>query len=235
MFHSQIGQDIWLVERALPGVVGYFVDCGAFDGLRFSNTAALEAQGWRGICVEAAPDALALLRRNRPGAIVVEALVDGEARDRHFDGGRGMLSYALDAGAEARAGARPMRSRTLADILDEHGAPAEIDYLSVDIEGAEADALLAFPFDRYRFAAMTIEVHSRGRASEGALLDRLHSFGYARTGRFFSDWFMRPGAVEDADQEWIDEVLTRRIDPRYLDKPEVAHIPWIAARKAVQP
>lgn len=45
----------------------------------------------------------------------------------------------------------------LADILDRHNAPAVIDYLSLDIEGAEYDAMKDFPFDRYQFKIMTIE------------------------------------------------------------------------------
>ena len=38
-----------------------------------------------------------------------------------------------------------------------HHAPACIDYMSADIEGAEDMALLGFDFDQYVFRCMTIE------------------------------------------------------------------------------
>jgi hypothetical protein len=54
----------------------YFVEVGAADGLDLSNTYALEAHlGWRGLCVEANPSSLDLLRTNRPACQVVDAVV----------------------------------------------------------------------------------------------------------------------------------------------------------------
>lgn len=38
---------------------GSFLDLGAYDGVTYSNTAALADLGWSGICVDAAPDAVA--------------------------------------------------------------------------------------------------------------------------------------------------------------------------------
>ena len=50
-----------------------------------------------------------------------------------------------------------MKTRTLQSILDEVNAPRIIDYLSIDIEGAEIRVLKDFPFDKYIFLAITIE------------------------------------------------------------------------------
>lgn len=43
------------------------------------------------------------------------------------------------------------------DLLARHGAPAEIDYLSVDTEGSEFDILEHFDFDRYKIRIITCE------------------------------------------------------------------------------
>lgn len=54
----------------------YFVEVGAADGIDLSNTYALETHlGWRGLCLEASPSSLALLRTNRPACTVVDAVV----------------------------------------------------------------------------------------------------------------------------------------------------------------
>ena len=38
-----------------------------------------------------------------------------------------------------------------------HNAPKTIEYLSLDVEGAETAVLKYFPFNKYKFLAMTIE------------------------------------------------------------------------------
>lgn len=90
---SQLGQDRWAATFAFPphaydaahadAAPKYFVEVGAADGLDLSNSFALEAHlGWRGLCVEASPSSVALLRANRPLCTVVDAVVgarSGEA------------------------------------------------------------------------------------------------------------------------------------------------------------
>ena len=58
---------------------------------------------------------------------------------------------------------------TLEAILDRFGAPPTIDYLSLDVEGAEEAVLVRFPFARYRFRIMSIErpSHKLAKVLEG--------------------------------------------------------------------
>ena len=64
---SQHGEDsiAWSLFRDRQGP-GYFVEVGALDGVRFSNTFSFERAGWRGVCVEAHRDYIERLRQNRP-------------------------------------------------------------------------------------------------------------------------------------------------------------------------
>lgn len=50
-----------------------------------------------------------------------------------------------------------VKSSSLSEVLLSVGAPRVIEYLSVDIEGAEDLALLNHDFDCFRFQCMTIE------------------------------------------------------------------------------
>ena len=45
----------------------------------------------------------------------------------------------------------------LEEILDRNGAPQQIDYMSLDVEGAEFYVMEKFPFDKYRISVLTIE------------------------------------------------------------------------------
>jgi FkbM family methyltransferase len=63
---------------------------------------------------------------------------------------------------------------TLEKLLEDHDAPNEIDYISIDTEGSELDILKGFNFDRYRVGFFTIEHNFRSGALEkmAAMLGR---------------------------------------------------------------
>ena len=88
------------------------------------------------------------------------------------------------------------RTVTLTDILDHARAPATIDYLSLDIEGAEYDAMSTFAFDRYTFSLMTIE---RPNEQLRALL-RTKDYVYLKDHGTFGDqmWAHRSVAAQAA-------------------------------------
>ena len=48
-------------------------------------------------------------------------------------------------------------TKTLTDILDESNAPKYIDYLSIDVEGAEIHVLDGIDFNKYTFGIIHIE------------------------------------------------------------------------------
>jgi len=80
-FFSQQGEDsiVWSVLKNVKK--GFFLDIGALDGKRFSNTYTFELQGWNGICVEAHPKYYEICKNNRPKSVVIHAAVSKE--DRH--------------------------------------------------------------------------------------------------------------------------------------------------------
>lgn len=161
--YSQAGQDFWLVgEVFCQKRSGFFVDVGAHDGIRFSNTCYLErVLGWQGICIEAQPDTFQQLRRNR-SCKCVQACVDREIGMVEY-APRGMVAGIISAETDNASfgdegeDVLQLPTQTLESILDAQGAPQVIDYLSVDTEGAEERVLSSFDFGRYRFRAMTIE------------------------------------------------------------------------------
>ncbi|MFL4976552.1 MAG: FkbM family methyltransferase [Microvirga sp.] len=189
-FFSQKGQDRWAVEGIFKGRRGgYFVELGGGDGRTDSNTYVLERDyDWNGVLIEANPRYVSDIARNR-ACRCIHACVDaepGEADFFSFDYMGGILAEGTDytfarRGPLLRRHRRKitrMRSRSLADILDAVEAPPKIDYLSLDVEGAEHRILSRFPFGRYAFEALTVErptpaIH--GLLSEaGYILDRVH-------------------------------------------------------------
>ena len=65
------------------------------------------------------------------------------------------------------------------DVLDVAGAPAHVDFLSLDVEGAEFEILETFPFDRRSFGLLVVE-HAYVKEKQDKILKLLEGAGYVR-------------------------------------------------------
>jgi len=164
---------------------GFFVELGANDGISQSNSLYFELKrNWQGILIEPSPHNFLRCRENRSSRnkffcnacvgfdykekyvdiryanlmSVSESLdLDIEDKNAHVESGRKFLSDNEDVflfGAVAE---------TLNTILQKSKAPAEIDFLSLDVEGAELEVLKGIDFDQYSFKYMLIEVRDLNR------------------------------------------------------------------------
>ncbi len=165
---------------------GTFVEAGGFDGYTQSNTYYLERfRGWRGILVEPMPDLAAEARLNRPGARVFQcALVSDDFENDEIEMDFGELMSTVQgvhednwAAQGIALGWRDQRvervpARTLSQILDAAGF-GEVDLLSLDVEGYEAQALGGLDLDRHAPRWIVVEMHdlAAGRAEIGPLLN----------------------------------------------------------------
>jgi hypothetical protein len=77
---------------------------------------------------------------------------------------------------------------TLGDILERAKAPSFIDFVSLDIEGAELDALRGFPFDKYQIGALDVE-HNYEEPKRSEIEALMKSHGYKRVHTWYQDDF----------------------------------------------
>jgi FkbM family methyltransferase len=188
-FHSQIGQDIWLTETALPGVRnGYFLDVGSGDGTVASNTKLLEDLGWKGICVDPFPTHM-----DGRTCQMFKDVVFSEAGKRMTFHTAGELGGLKDTLGEWKAYAEKaptveFTTVTLGDILEKAKAPREIDFMSLDIEGAELDALKGFPFDRYQLRALAVE-HNFEEPKRSDIEALMKGHGFVKAHTWYQDDF----------------------------------------------
>ena len=161
-WHSQVGQDYSIARLFQNRRSGTFVDLAASHPIKLSNSRALERDwGWRGLCIEAQPELAAALRRRRSCA-VHEGVVASEAGHVQLEywKPRPDAGFARVVDGETVAnvtGRMTVAAMPLAQILLKHAMPPIIDYLSLDVEGQEFNALRLFPFDRWQIRAMSIE------------------------------------------------------------------------------
>lgn len=183
-FRSQFGEDVAAWDLLGKPLDGFFIEVGAFDGVTYSTSYALEAIGWKGLLVEPIPARAEACRRNRPNARVVHAALAGPTAPKELtftvveDSYGGMLSYAesLSQGHHVEqvraAGERQSKVRVPVTTLDAllSGHTGSIDLVSIDVEGAELALLEGFDLARWKPRVMMIEDSTFG---QNPALDRL--------------------------------------------------------------
>jgi len=168
-----------MLEDKLPHRDGFYVELGANDGVRFSNSYYFEVnKGWKGVLIEPAPNLYVTCKKKRGANNVVfcNACVSFDYKeefvrmkycdsmtisdnldldigdhDKFVEGGE---QYLNEGESTFIFGAK---SATLNSLLKEAEAPALIDFLSLDVEGAELEVLKGVDFTKYNFRYMVIE------------------------------------------------------------------------------
>jgi FkbM family methyltransferase len=198
---SQILQDLWVAHELGSQRDGFFVEFGATDGVRYSNSLYLERElGWTGILAEPGRGWYPALRRNRTGAIDDRCVWTETGRTLIFNQPEIAEHATIEqfSGSDMHAATRVAGRRyevetvSLDDLLAHWKAPRRIDYLSVDTEGSEFDILSAFDFDAHDVRLITVEHnHSPQRRP---IFELLNSKGYRRKFENLShvdDWYVR--------------------------------------------
>jgi FkbM family methyltransferase len=170
-YHSQWGEDRWLAEQYVLPPTGVFVDVGAGDGVRGSNTLYFENLGWSGLCVDADPRNQRPLRRRQ--CHVVTCAVSTTP---------GRSTFGLHAVKPSWSGLGlqgpdyrqiPVRCRTLQELLD-HFRISIVDLLSIDVEGTELDVWDSFDHARPLPAVVIVEFDdARPERHRDTILDRV--------------------------------------------------------------
>lgn len=145
---------------------GYFVEFGATNGVDLSNTWMLEREfGWTGILAEPARVWREALAKNRSCIIDHRCVWTESGKTLNFTEVDNPELSTIDSfkDGDMHGGLRKdsrhyeVPTISLTDLLAAHGAPREIDYLSIDTEGSEYDILSSFDFNSYHIRVITVE------------------------------------------------------------------------------
>lgn len=205
-YYSHIGQDAWVAQCLRFKRNGFFLDFGAFDGRTISNTLALEESlGWKGICVEPNPHYFPDLCRCRSSINVNVALWPQSRQRLRFIDAHGLSSLESFKNADANANRRSNATRSTIEVdtlnpnelLTRFSAPQLIDYLSLDVEGAEMEILQALDLTFYSIALMTVE-HNHQLEHQRQIRAYLASFGYQVVQNRNDDFFFHPEYLQRA-------------------------------------
>jgi FkbM family methyltransferase len=143
---------------------GFYIDVGAGHPIADNVSFWFYERGWRGIVIEPQPELAALYARLRPRDLAVCGLIGRAAGEIDFhmvERLHGLSTTVEQHAREAQkfgAGYRTVRLpvSTLAELCARHGV-ATVDFLKVDVEGAENDVLRGGDWDRFRPKVVLVE------------------------------------------------------------------------------
>lgn len=142
---------------------GYFVEVGANEPQRRSQTWHLEQAGWNGVLIEPQPDLADKLRSGRKAKVFAVACSSpdnaGRTMPLHVAGPLSSLNRQRMAPGSTPAGIVYVPVSTLDAVLREAGAPVAFDFLSIDVEGHEIEVLRGFDIARWRPRLILLEDH----------------------------------------------------------------------------
>jgi FkbM family methyltransferase len=173
---------------------GFFIEVGANDGINQSNTLFFEKYlGWKGLLIEAIPDLANKCQKNRPKCItencalvafdypgktievdycnlmscVRGAFYDESVSSEHIKSGKKYLKKS-ESPYTVEVPAKP-----LSGVLDFHNIN-QIDLLSLDVEGYEAEVLQGIDFTRHTPRYLLIEVRKAQKEKIEQILGSLY-------------------------------------------------------------
>lgn len=152
------------VRRFLGEKSGLFVEVGANEPIAHSQTYHLEALGWRGVLIEPLAECAERLRAVRRASVFEVAAGppehDGKRLPLLVSGTLSTLMSSIIQQDIRPVAVRHVPVRTLDSILSEEGIE-EIDFISVDVEGAQLDVLRGFSIQKYcpRLLLVEDDVH----------------------------------------------------------------------------
>jgi FkbM family methyltransferase len=199
-YYSQTGQDEWVDDFFKQKENGYFIEVGAYDGIQLSNTYFFEKyRKWNGLCIEADNNTFLELKRNRTSLCLNNAISSKE-EDTFFKN-EGLCGKISSSGTK-------ITTTTLKNIFQTNSIPKIIDYLSLDIEGHEYDALLGFPWETHEFILLTVEhnLYKDGDFNKNRIFNFLTKKGYYRikdninggdtnSPKPYEDWYIKENYI----------------------------------------
>jgi FkbM family methyltransferase len=189
---------------------GFFVEAGANDGIHQSNTLYYEKyKGWTGLLIEAIPALSEECRQNRPKCIVENcALVSSQFSGKSIELEyynlmslvKGSFDDEVDENVHKDAANRILHengndttysvvvpARTLTDVLTNHDV-RQIDLLSLDVEGYEANVLSGINFNLHAPKFILVETrHKKKSEIETILLPHYDQVAILNSNTRFAD------------------------------------------------
>jgi FkbM family methyltransferase len=197
VFSSQEGEDV-LLKRLLKSHYrkpGFFLDVGAHDPIRFSNTYHYYINGWRGINIDPKPGMKSLFDKVRPDDHNLEMGISDCEDSLTYYQFKEPAFNTFDIKSVEYAKTRTdlileslVQVKPLSIVLDEYLPPDQsLIFFNIDVEGFELNVLKSNNWDKYRPKIIIVEALNDIALVE--INDYLNKQGYIRVASTKNSYF----------------------------------------------
>lgn len=183
MKYSQSDEEIYVLEILGDLQTGKFIDIGAYDTFRFSNTRALYERGWSGVLVEPSPKNYAGIAehyKDEPRIKVLNVAIGEKNEEIVFyesDGDAVSTTDIFHMKKWGDAGVKysqiKVQQMSVVDFFNEYGK--DVDFISIDTEATNIIVFRNIPDWVFERAKMIVIEHD---LNQGEIEERLADFGF---------------------------------------------------------
>jgi FkbM family methyltransferase len=209
---SQLGQDLFVLDRLNFAEKGFFVEFGVCDGIKLSNTFLLEKEfNWSGIVCEPSFAYQDKIKKNRSCHIENKCVFSESGKNLNFtETILGELSFLNEYPpndevvgkeiANERMNGKTYKVETISlnDLLQKYSCPKIFDYLSIDTEGTEYEIIKNLDFNNFKPKIITIE-HNYNEVERNKIYNLLTKNDYLRVIEEIScwdDWYVKKDLIK---------------------------------------
>ena len=166
-FHSQFGEDRYIVENIEFLQEGVFIDIGAGHPTYLSNSYFFERNGWKCICIDADINQVELLKRERLNVEWAAISLEEEGEISFNQSFLPELSSTLQKEKYEGLIKIPFRDSVkvpafrLETLLNKYNI-GTIDILDIDVEGTELEVWETFDYEKHKPKVVIIEYYGLG-------------------------------------------------------------------------
>lgn len=148
-----------LLSELIGNRKGTYVDVGAHDPIRFSNTLQFYLSGWNGINIDPMPECRKVFRQYRPDDVNLNVAVSSEECMKEYFAfeepafncmSKERADELIARGLTKLKSVTKVRAVSLKRIFDKYIKDKQIDLLTIDVETMELDVLQSNDWNKYQ-------------------------------------------------------------------------------------
>ena len=161
-FYSQSKEDIFVLKYFKNKNRGFYVDVGCHHPSRINNTFLLYKHGWRGVNIDMSKLSIDLFDVSRKEDVNIHSAVSSKNKIINYYTNKNLFlsaSIIQKKGSSKFKYKEQVSSKPLTKILDKTiYKDKQIDFLSIDAEGADYEVLKSLNFKKYKPKLICIEI-----------------------------------------------------------------------------